>query len=277
MISIHNNSGAMVALQTLGGSNDQLNTVQNSISTGKEFNTAQNNAALWAISELMNSDIAGLRSVSDSLSLGEATVAVASAGAEQITETLTEMRSLAVMASSGMGDFSKFEAAMAQKTDQINSIISTSGFNGVNLLKTDVDGNGGTSLTVASSLSGTGSLSALSVDGVDFEGNALFDIGNRTAITDSASALTALGEIEGFLSYAIESSAALGSSAESLAGQNSFVGKLSDSITQGASSMIDTSMDEAATRWRALQAQQQLSTLSLSIVSTMPDTLRNLY
>ena len=101
MISIHNNSGAMVALQTLGGSNDQLNTVQNSISTGKEFNTAQNNAALWAISELMNSDIAGLRSVSDSLSLGEATVAVASAGAEQITETLTEMRSLAVMASSG--------------------------------------------------------------------------------------------------------------------------------------------------------------------------------
>lgn len=277
MISIHNNSGAMIALQTLGGSNDQLNTVQDSISTGKEFNTAQNNAALWAISELMNSDIAGLRSVSDSLSLGEATVAVASAGAEQITETLTEMRSLAVMASSGMGDFSKFEAAMAQKTEQINSIIAASGFNGVNLLKTDVDGNGGTSLTVASSLSGTGSLSALSVDGVDFEGNALFDIGNRTAITDSASALTALGEIEGFLSYAIESSAALGSSAESLAGQNSFVGKLSDSITQGASSMIDTSMDEAATRWRALQAQQQLSTLSLSIVSTMPDTLRNLY
>ncbi|KIC10262.1 flagellin [Leisingera sp. ANG-M1] len=277
MISIHNNSGAMVALQTLGGVNTQLNTVQDSISTGKEVNTAQDSAALWAISELMNSDISGLQSVSDSLSLGEATVAVASAGAEQITDTLTEMRSLAVMAASGMGDFSKFEAALAKKSEKINSIISSASFNGVNLLKTDVDGSGGTSLTVASSLSGTGSLSIISVGGADFEGSPLFDIGNRTAITDSASAMTALSEIEGFLSFAIDSSAALGASANNLASQNSFVGKLSDSITQGVSSMIDTSMEEAATQWRALQAQQQLSTVALSIVNTMPDTLRNLY
>ncbi|MEX0304585.1 MAG: flagellin [Leisingera sp.] len=277
MISIHNNSGAMVALQTLGDVNTQLNDVQDDISTGQEVNTAQNNAALWAISELMNSDISGLRSVSESLSLGEATVAVASAGAEQITETLSEMRSLAIMASSGMGDFSKYEAALASKTEQINSIISSSGFNGVNLLKADVDGAGGTSLTVASSLPGTGSLSTLSVDGVDFESSPLFDLGSRTAITDSASALTALGEIEGFLSYAVDSSAALGASANTLAGQGDFISKVSDSITQGVSSMIDTNMEEAAAQWRALQAQQQLSTVALSIANSMPDTLRNLY
>ncbi|KIC24342.1 MULTISPECIES: flagellin [unclassified Leisingera] len=277
MISFHNNSGAMVALQTLGGVNSQLNQTQDSISTGQTINSAQDNAALWAISELMNSDISGLRSVSDSLSLGEATVAVASAGAEQITETLTEMRSLAIMASSGMGDFSKYEAAMAKKTEQINSIISSSGFNGVNLLKTDVDGAGGAGLTVPSAISSDGTLSTLSVDGVDFEGSPLFDLGGRTAITDSASALTALGEIEGFLAYAIEGSAALGSSANQLAGQGDYVSKQSDALTRGVSSMIDTNMEEAATKMLALQAQQQLSTLSLSIVNTMPDTLRNLY
>ncbi|UWQ49632.1 flagellin [Leisingera caerulea] len=277
MISFHNNSGAMVALQTLGGVNSQLDHTQDSISTGKTINSAQDNAALWAISELMNSDISSLRSVSDSLSLGEATVAVASAGAEQITETLTEMRSLAVMASSGMGDFSKYEAAMAKKTEQINSIISSSEFNGVNLLKTDVDGAGGTALTVPSAVSGNGNLSTLSVDGVDFEGSPQFDLGSRTAITDSASALTALGEIEGFLAYAIEGSAALGSSANQLAGQGDYVSKKSDALTRGVSSMIDTNMEEAATKLLALQAQQQLSTLSLSIVNTMPDTLRNLY
>ncbi|WP_027245226.1 flagellin [Leisingera daeponensis] len=277
MISFHNNSGAMVALQTLGGVNSQLNQTQDSISTGQTINSAQDNAALWAISELMNSDISGLRSVSDSLSLGEATVAVASAGAEQITETLTEMRSLAIMASSGMGDFSKYETAMAKKTEQINSIISSSGFNGVNLLKTDVDGAGSTGLTVPSAISTDGSLSTLSVDGVDFEGSPQFDLGNRTAITDSASALTALGEIEGFLAYAIEGSAALGSSANQLAGQGDYVSKQSDALTRGVSSMIDTSIEEAATKLLALQAQQQLSTVSLSIVNTMPDTLRNLY
>lgn len=277
MISFHSNSGAMVALQTLGGVNSQLNTVQDSISTGQNVNTAQDNAALWAISEMMNSDLSGLRSVSDTLSLGEATVAVASAGAEQITETLAEMRSLAVMAASGMGDFSKFEDALAKKTEKINSIISASGFNGVNLLRTDVDGAGGTSLIVPSGLSGGGSLSTLSVDGVDFEGSPQFDLGSRTAVTDATSALAALGEIEGFLSYAIDSSAALGADANQLAAQGQFVGKLSDSITQGVSSMIDTSIEEAAAKLLALQSQQQLSTLSLSIVNTMPDTLRNLY
>ena len=277
MISFHNNSGAMMALQTLGGVNSQLDQTQDSISTGQTTNSAQDNAALWAISELMNSDVSGLRSVSDSLSLGEATVAVASAGAEQITDTLTEMRSLAIMASSGMGDFSKYEAAMAKKTEQINSIISSSGFNGVNLLKTDVDGAGGTGLTVPSAIASDGSLSTLNVDGVDFEGSPQFDIGSRTAITDGASALTALGEIEGFLSYAIEGSAALGSSANQLAGQGDYVSKQSDALTRGVSSMIDTNIEEAATKLLALQAQQQLSTLSLSIVNTMPDTLRNLY
>lgn len=277
MISFHNNSGAMVALQTLGGVNSQLDHTQDSISTGQNINSAQDNAALWAISELMNSDISGLRSVSDSLSLGEATVAVASAGTEQITDTLTEMRSLAIMAASGMGDFSNYEAAMAKKTEQINSIISSSEFNGVNLLKTDVDGAGGTGLTVPSAISGNGNLSTLSVDGVDFEGSPQFDLGSRTAITDSASALTALGEIEGFLAYAIEGSAALGSSANQLAGQGDYVSKQSDALTQGVSSIIDTNMEEAATKLLALQAQQQLSTLSLSIVNTMPDTLRNLY
>lgn len=277
MISTHNNAGALTALQTLSDVNFQLNSVQDSISTGKEINTAQDNAALWAISELMNSDVSGLRAVSDSLSLGEVTTAVASNGAEQITETLTEMRSLAVLASSGLGDFSQIEASLTQKTEQINSIISASGFNGVNLLKTDVDGNGGTSLNVAASLSESGGLSTLSVDGANFESSPLFDLGSRTKITDAASALTALGEIEGFLSHAIDSSASLGASASHIAEQNQFIGKLSDTITQGVSSMIDTHIEESATKLLALQAQQQLSTTSLSIANSMPDTLRNLY
>ncbi|WP_342667058.1 flagellin [Leisingera methylohalidivorans] len=274
---MQNNSGAMVALQTPGGVSSQLDTVQTSMSTGKEVNTAQDNAALWAISELMDSDVSGLRSVLDSLSLGESTVAVASARAEQITDILTEMRSLTAISASGMEDNRKFEAALSQKTEQINSIISSSSFNGLNLLKTDVDGNGGKALTVPSALSAAGGLITLSVDSVDFEGSPQFDIGHRTAITDSASALTALGEIEGFLAYAIGSSAALGASASGIAEQYQFAGKLSDAITRGVSSMIDTSMEEAAAKLLALQAQQQLSSVTLSIGNAMPDTLHNLH
>ena len=84
MSSILTNNGAMVALQTLKSINADLNKTQDMISTGKEVGSAKDNSALWAISKVMESDVAGFNAISDSLSLGESTVAVASAGAEQI-------------------------------------------------------------------------------------------------------------------------------------------------------------------------------------------------
>ena len=152
MSSILTNNGAMVALQTLKSVNDDLGKAQTSISTGKEVGTAKDNSAVWAISKTMESDIAGFESIEDGLSVGEATVAVASAGAEQIVEKLTEMKELIVSAQSENVDHAKIQTDIDSKADQIDAIISAAQFNGANLLATDVDGNGATSLGVLASL-----------------------------------------------------------------------------------------------------------------------------
>ena len=81
MTSILTNNGAMVALQTLNSINMNLENTQNAISTGKDVATAKDNSAIWAISKVMESDVAGFNAVGDSLALGESTVAVATAGA----------------------------------------------------------------------------------------------------------------------------------------------------------------------------------------------------
>src|SRR5690606_2241164 len=104
---------------------------------------------------------------------------------------------------------------IAAKEAQIASIVSASQLNGINLLATDVDGAGGTSFSVLSSLDrsgagGTTTKSSITVAGVDFEANIVG--GTRTAITDRASALTAIGDIETLLNTAIDGAAALGSS-----------------------------------------------------------------
>lgn len=277
MSSINTNSGAVVALQLLGGTINEKEDVQEDIATGKEVNSAKDNAALWAISQVMEADMAGFTAISDSLSLGEATASVAAIGAERMSEVLIEMKQLSIMASSGAVDYSKIEAQMAHKTEQLSSIISSSQFNGVNLLKTDVDGSGSTGLTVASSLdrqgSGTPSLSSISVDSVDFEGSSSFDINNRTAITDQASAQVALGEIEGFLNFAIEGAASLGASVSQISDQSDFISKLADSTKMGISSMIDTDMEESSARFTALNVQQQLGGISLSIANASPLSL----
>ena len=281
MISFYNNTGAATALQMLGGTNQQLNTVQNNIATGQVINTAQDNAALWAVTELMQADVAGFQGLSDSLALGEATLSVASAGAEFISDTLSEMKQLALLGSNGAVDFSKIEAQLAHKTDQINSVISSSQFNGANLLKSDIDGNGNSTLTVASSLDRSGSnpstLSNISVDSVDFENSASFDIDNRTTVTDAASAQAAVAEIEGFIQFAVEGAARLGASASRISDQQVALSKHADATKQGISALRDTNLEEAAVLLKAQQVQQQLGYTALSIANQAPQNLSALY
>ncbi|VCU57116.1 Flagellin protein FlaA [Tritonibacter mobilis] len=281
MTSINTNPGAEIALRVLTDKQVEKEDVQEDISTGKEVDKAKDAPAIWAISEIMGSDLAGFEATSSGLNVGEATVSVASAGAEQITSLLTDMKELTVQASSGVGDYSMIEEQLAQKTEQINTIISSSGFNGVNLLATNADGNGGTGLTVAASQDRSGDAaptqSTITVDSVDFEGSTSFDINNRTAVTDAASARTALGEIEGFLRYATDSAAALGAGAQQMAEQDVFLDKLSDAVKMGISELTDTDMEDAAARYEALSAQEQLSGLSLSIANASPGSLRSLY
>ena len=78
MSSILTNTSAMVALQNLKSINSGLAQSQNEISTGKTIATAKDNSAIWAISKVMESDVAGFNAVEDSLALGGSTVAVAS-------------------------------------------------------------------------------------------------------------------------------------------------------------------------------------------------------
>lgn len=281
MTSINTNYGAMTALEMLGGTVQDWSGAQNEIATGREINSAQDSAALWAISQIMETDVAAFKATSKSLSLGEATVAVASAGAERIADAIVEMKEMAILASSGMADYSKIEAQMAQKTDQINSIISSTQFNGMNLLKTNVNGSGATSLSVAASVdrdgSGGTSLSLIEVDSVDFEGDPAFDINGRTSITDQASALVALGELEGFMQFAVNGAARLGASASRISEQGQTVSKLADATRMGISKLVDANIEDSAARLVALNVQKQLGTVSLSIANYSPQSIGVLF
>ena len=69
MPSILTNNSAMVALQTLQSINGDLAKTTDMISTGKKVAGAKDNAAVFAISKVMESDVRGFKAVSESLSL----------------------------------------------------------------------------------------------------------------------------------------------------------------------------------------------------------------
>jgi len=134
MSSILTNNSAMVALQTLKSINNDLGKVQSEISTGKTVESAKDNAAVWAISKVMSSDVEGFKAISDSLSLGQATVGVALDGAETITDLLTEIKGKIVNSQESNVDRTKIQTDIEALTNQIESITGAAQFNGLNLL-----------------------------------------------------------------------------------------------------------------------------------------------
>jgi flagellin len=134
MSSILTNNGAMVALQTLKSINGSLAKTQNEISTGKSVASAVDNSAVWAISKVMESDVQGFNAISDSLSLGQSTVAVARQASETVTDLLTQMKGKIVAAQEDNVDRSKINDDVTALKDQIDSVIAAAQFNGLNLV-----------------------------------------------------------------------------------------------------------------------------------------------
>lgn len=186
MSSILTNSGAMVALQTLKGVNAGLQKAQSEIATGKRISVASDNAATWAISKVMEADVAGFKTISDSLALGASTVAVARQATETVTGLLTTMKEKIVAAQEPNVDRAKLQDDIDALKDQIDAVVSAAQFNGLNL----VNGTQ-TSVNVLASLdrdtSGNVTSSSITVTAQDFSigdyaANDIFDAGGGNAV-----------------------------------------------------------------------------------------------
>ena len=148
MSSILTNNGAMVALQTMKQINRSMSQVQGQISTGLKVGSAKDNAATWAISKVMESDVAGFKTIQDSLSLGSSTVNVARNAAETTVKLLTEIKEKIVGAQEQNVDRAKIQTDIAQLRDQISSVVNSAQFNGLNM----VNGQAQNPVSILSSL-----------------------------------------------------------------------------------------------------------------------------
>ncbi|WP_275066124.1 flagellin [Aliiroseovarius sediminis] len=155
MSSILTNNSAMVALQTLKSINSNLASTQAEISTGKSVGSAKDNAAVWAISKVMEADVKGFKGISDSLSLGESTVAVARQASETVTDLLTEIKSKIVASQEDNVDRDKIQTDIVALRNQITSVVGAAQFNGLNLVdgsQTGTNVNTNSGIDVLSSL-----------------------------------------------------------------------------------------------------------------------------
>ena len=300
MTSINTNNSAMAALQTLRSINSNLETTQNSVSTGYRVDTASDNAAYWSIATTMRSDNKALSAVSDALGLGAAKVDTAYTAMDSSIDVVDEIKSKLVAATEDGVDKSKIQEEIGQLQQQLLSIAQSASFSGENW----VAGADGTKSVVSSFVrDDSGAVSVKMTDYVldtSSTGNVLFGMNSGTIDTstgilgtadangDSVYSLditnfttgqiqSALSTVESALSAMTSAGAQLGSISTRIELQEDFVGALSDSIDSGVGRLVDADMEEESSKLSALQTQQQLAIQSLSIANSSSQNILSLF
>lgn len=266
------NESAMVALTNLRNVNKNLASVQQEISTGKSVSNARDNAAIWAVSTVMQSDVDSFEGISDSLALGASTVGVARGAAEQITSVLQEMKELVVSAQEDNVDTAKIQTDISFLSDQITSIIGAAQFNGLNL----IDNTDNVEFLSSLDRSDTGvTASNITVSGIDLSTDLAAAADIDVSTSDGATA--ALGTIETLIQTGIDAAASFGSAQKRIDIQNEFITTLTDSLKSGIGALTDADLEEASARLQSLQVQQQLGVQALSIANQAPQALLGLF
>lgn len=144
MSVINTNTNALVAQQALQTNARTLNTAMEQLSTGKRINSAKDDAAGFAITNKMTSQIRGLDQAVRNANDGISMLQTADGAMTEVTNMMQRMRELGVQAAndSNTGENRDYlDLEFQQLKGEIDRIIKNTQWNGVNVLDTSFDNN----------------------------------------------------------------------------------------------------------------------------------------
>jgi flagellin len=269
MTSVNTNIGALIALQNLQNTQFNLNKTQNQVSTGLRISSPIDDAADFAIAQGLRSNIGAYTTVQQSLASGTGVLSVAIAGATSVSNLLSSINSTAIQASNPSNTTSQQSILIANfnaQLSQLNTFISNSVYNGLNLLSA-----GANSVTITSTISG-GQLTITAASTLSQVSAAL-----SGGVTTTGAALSLLSSITAQQLVVGTALGSLGASQNAINFLTTFTQTLSNAVTQGLGSLVDANLAQASAQLQAEQVQQQLGVQALSIANARPQILLSLF
>ena len=273
-ISVNTNAGALIALQNLNTTESALQVAQNQVSTGLAVGSAQDNGAIFAIAQNQRSNSSALTAVTQSLQRVQSTVDVATSSGTTVSDLLNQLKSAALSASDTSTNTASRQALNATFTSlitQIQSVVSNSSFNGVNLIDGSV-----TNLAALASADGTSKLT-VNAQSLAFSGANITFAATTTISASASGAATVLGEVNTSITNVNNALAKLGASANALQTQITFTGTLQDTIDTGVGNLVNANLAKESATLTALQTKQSLGIQALSIANSSSQSLLSLF
>jgi len=273
-ISVHTNRSALVALQNLNRTNDELGGVQNRVNTGLKISNAKDNAAIWSIAQNQRADIGALAAVRMSLDRANSIAEVSMTAGESVSDLLVQLKEKVVAAMDTSLDTS---ARTALDSDfksilrQISQVTQNASFDGANLL----DGSIPTDIQFLANAEANSYITLTSQD--MSLGGSIVSIGATASLGDVATASLVLGQLNTSIINVNQSLGSMGSQAKQIENHSKFVSQLTDVLETGVGNLVDADLAKESARLQALQVQQQLGAQALSIANQAPQIILSLF
>jgi flagellin len=272
--SVNTNIGAMVALQSLNRTTDELSATQKRISTGFRVADAKDDGAAFAVAERIRGDIAATTSANQQLGGVKGLLDVTNAALENVSTALKTLKSVTVKLADGIitdDQRTQYQAQVKELTNNIKAFIEDASYNGLNILNdpaalgVNVVTNGqGTYYTFSGYAALTNIYNTVSTANTWTAGSAAAAVSSTGAIgTAISNTLTQLNNFGSYSNY-IES-------------QINYNKSILDAQESGLGALIDTDMAKESARLQALQIRQQLGTQALGIANQAPQSLLSLF
>jgi flagellin len=269
MTSINTNIGALVALRNLSLTNNDLEKVQDRVSTGLKVIGPKDDASNFAIAQGLRADLKAFDSVQQSLAAGKGIISAAIAGANSISDLLADVKKKIIEAANPANTSNQqsiLSADFNSMLAQLNTFVSNAVYNGRNLIS-----SGSVSVSITSTITG----GQLSITNASTLGGVSTSLTGGVATTAAALALlTTVTAQELLVGQALGT---LGANAKSIEFQSDFVKTLSDAVTEGLGSLVDADLAKESAKLQALQVKQQLGVQALSIANQRPQVILGLF
>ncbi len=135
--SVNTNIGAMVALQSLNRTSDELSATQKRISTGFRVADAKDDGAAFAVAERIRGDVAATNSANQQLGGVKGLIDVSNAALENVSSTLEQLKTVTVKLADGIitaEQRTQYQSQAKELTNNIKSFIKDATYNGLNVL-----------------------------------------------------------------------------------------------------------------------------------------------
>jgi flagellin len=272
-ISVQNNTSALLALQNLNRTNDQLTQVQDRIATGLQVGQAKDNPKVWATAKGQKIDIDGLTAVTTSLNRASSISDIALSAGQSVIDLLNQLKQEAL---SGQDTQLPASSRQSLNTDfggllsRIASTIAAANFDGANLL----DGSSGNLRFLATS----DATQMVTLPAKDLSlGGSIITLASTATISTASVASAVMAQIDASIANLTSALADIGDQSKLVTAHGQLVANLQNVLKTGMGDLIDANTEADSARLAALQVQQQLGEQSLNIANSMPNVLLQLF